>query len=156
MIYCDLDGVLADFNQAFKNRTGKFPVEVSRAELWSKIVEMPNYWLTLGMTSDSDVLLGYLSAYPYQILTGLPVLGYEQAEEQKRAWVKQYIGVNIPVICCLSKDKARYCKPGDVLIDDYEPNICQWENAGGIGILHTNAIDTIQKLSQIIKPNKQK
>lgn len=156
MIYCDLDGVLADFNQAFKDRTGKFPVEVSRAELWSQIESMSNYWLTLKMTFDSNILLNYLSVYPYQILTGLPVLGYEKAEKQKRAWVKQHIGVDIPVICCLSRDKSRYCKPGDVLIDDYKPNICQWENAGGIGILHTNAMDTILKLSQIIQSYKQK
>lgn len=156
MIYCDLDGVLADFNQAFKSITGKFPMEVSRRELWSEIDSRPDYWLTLEMTSDADILLKWLSAHPYQILTGLPVIGYEQAEKQKRLWVEQYIGSDIPVICCLSKDKALYCQPGDILIDDYEQNICQWEKVGGIGILHVNAADTVQRLSQIVKSHESK
>lgn len=149
MIYCDLDGVLADFDQAFKRETGKFPREVSRTELWETIGQIPNYWLSIRKTPDADMLLNWLSAHSYQILTGLPVTGYETAEEQKREWVKKHIGNEVFVNCCLSKDKPRYCAKGDILIDDFEPNIREWEKAGGIGILHKNATDTIEKLTTI-------
>ena len=72
-----------------------------------------------------------------------------QTEEQKREWVKKHIGNEVFVNCCLSKDKPRYCAKGDILIDDFEPNIREWEKAGGIGILHKNATDTIEKLNKI-------
>ena len=38
---------------------------------------------------------------------------------------------------------------GNVLIDDRPKNIEAWENAGGIGILHTSAKETINKLKEL-------
>ena len=35
----------------------------------------------------------------------------------------------------------------NILIDDYEKNIREWEAAGGIAIHHTNAADTINELA---------
>ncbi len=149
MIYCDLDGVLADFNRTFKELTGQLPHEVSRHDLWKKVGSTPNYWLMLPLTSDAKELMTYLSRYSYQILTGLPMSGYHQAEIEKCQWVRKHVSSDIKIICCLSKDKSLYCKKGDILIDDYEPNIARWKKAGGIGILHTNAIDTIAQLKKL-------
>jgi DNA-binding ferritin-like protein len=36
-----------------------------------------------------------------------------------------------------------------VLFDDMQKNIDQWKAHGGIGILHTNAKDTIKKLKDL-------
>ena len=36
-----------------------------------------------------------------------------------------------------------------ILIDDTAKNIADWEAAGGIGILHTDASSTIAKLKEI-------
>ena len=105
MIYCDLDGVLADFNKAFQLLTGKLPHEVERKELWTTINATPLYWYQLDKMPDADVLLSFLNKSPYQILTGLPASGYDKAEVEKRAWVKDKIDKNLNVICCLSKDK---------------------------------------------------
>lgn len=150
MIYCDLDGVLADFNKAFQRLTGKLPHEVERKELWTTINNTPLYWYQLDKMPDADVLLSFLNKSPYQILTGLPASGYDKAEVEKRAWVKDKIDENLHVICCLSKDKPVYCQKGDILIDDYPSNIRAWEKAGGIGILHTDAQSTIQQLQTIL------
>jgi hypothetical protein len=36
-----------------------------------------------------------------------------------------------------------------ILIDDMEQTIKEWKNAGGIGILHTSAADTISQLKKL-------
>ena len=40
-------------------------------------------------------------------------------------------------------------KENAILIDDFASNIKRWEAAGGIGILHKNANDTIQQLKKL-------
>ena len=42
-----------------------------------------------------------------------------------------------------------YAAPNHILIDDRESNIDQWRAAGGIGILHTSASNTIQQLKKL-------
>lgn len=148
MLYCDLDGVLADFNNKIYELTGKYPPELSRTKLWTTVENTPDYWASLQKMPDADVLLDYLKNIPYQILTGLPEQGYQKAEIEKREWVNRYISPEMKMICCLGKEKTRYCQKGDVLIDDYAPNIERWNEAGGIGILHTDAYSTIMQLKK--------
>ena len=45
--------------------------------------------------------------------------------------------------------KAAFAYEGSVLIDDRKKNIDAWENAGGIGILHTSAKETINALKEL-------
>ena len=45
--------------------------------------------------------------------------------------------------------KKDFAKGGNLLIDDYEKNIKEWESAGGQGILHTNTNKTIQELKKL-------
>jgi hypothetical protein len=52
----------------------------------------------------------------------------------------------------LRSDKKKYAKSNgipNILIDDWEPNIAEWNAAGGIGILHKNTEDTIQRLKKL-------
>ena len=46
-------------------------------------------------------------------------------------------------------DMLEYANEHSILIDDMQKNIDQWKAAGGIGILHTNAKDTIKKLKDL-------
>ena len=148
VIFCDLDGVLANFDECFQKWHGVRPDEISRLELWEKVQETPHYWERLELIADAPLLIDYLNRFDYQILTGLPKIGYESAERQKKKWVQNHLG-NRPVICCLSKDKPLFGQPGDILIDDYPSNIKAWNKMGGIGILHQSAQETIESLKRL-------
>lgn len=50
------------------------------------------------------------------------------------------------MICCLSKNKRDYMKPGDVLVDDWTRYRPLWEEAGGIFIHHKSAKESIEAL----------
>lgn len=55
----------------------------------------------------------------------------------------------------ISIDKFKYAGHNKILIDDlYKTNIIPWREHGGIGILHTSANDTIQKLKKIGEKSK--
>jgi hypothetical protein len=45
-----------------------------------------------------------------------------------------------------SKNKQKYAAPNHVLIDDRKDIIERWEEAGGVGILHTSTKNTIECL----------
>jgi hypothetical protein len=45
--------------------------------------------------------------------------------------------------------KQEFASPNSILIDDREKNIEQWRNAGGIGVLHTDAASTIKQLKDL-------
>ena len=149
MIFCDMDGVLVDFDGSFERKYGILPYKLPREELWEIVINTPNYWVNLPKLDDADELVNYLKKNDFQILTGLPVYGFDKAEVEKKEWLKNHYGIEKGVICCLSKDKQNYGKPQDILIDDRPPNIEKWEAMGGIGILHTSAKDTINKLKQL-------
>ena len=48
-----------------------------------------------------------------------------------------------------SKNKQKHAAPNHILIDDRKDNIERWEAAGGVGILHTNAKNTIACLKKL-------
>lgn len=149
MIFCDMDGVLVDFDKEFERNHGVLPYKMPREKLWQIVLDTENYWLNLPKLKDADKLVQHLNKHGFQILTGLPAYGYDKAEKEKRMWMKKHYGKEEGVICCLSKDKQNFGKPKDILIDDREPNIERWEEMGGIGILHTSAEETIRKLIEL-------
>jgi len=72
----------------------------------------------------------------------------------KRVWVannlpKEKIGFPIKLILAKRENKQDYSKPNRILIDDRADNVEEWKSKGGIGILHTSAADTIEKLKQL-------
>jgi len=148
MIFCDLDGVLVDFQKQYIDIFGKDVEETTKVERWENINQVENYWFDLPKMNDADELLEYLSKYNYKILTGLPKTGYKKAEMEKPRWVAKHLGDHVDVICCLSKEKSLFGKPNDILIDDRSKNVNQWKEMGGIAILHTSASRTIEELKK--------
>lgn len=149
MIYLDMDGVIADFDGYFEQLFGVLPRHIPKTERWDKVNNMPNYWADLPKMPGADTLITHLRKYGFAILTGVPHQGGEKAKIQKRIWLKNHYGIEVDVICCFSKDKANYCQVGDILIDDWLPNIERWYQAGGIGILHTSIEDTLKQLKRL-------
>lgn len=97
------------------------------------------------------------------ILTGIPMNGESWAAKQKVQWCARQLGPEIPVICCMSRDKYLYVTNDSpagadlsgfssrwaenpcfssllsskaVLIDDRPKNGRSWKGAGGLFVLH--------------------
>lgn len=158
IIHVDLDGVLADFDIVVKKLFGKSYDQLTNENLWSKLHEIQDFYRNLPKMPDADKLWRYLHKehsddYKIQILTAIPRrVTMPTAEQDKRDWVKEHFGHHVVVnIGPHSRDKKKHAKPGDILIDDRKDNIEGWREAGGIGILHKSAEDTIEKLKSITK-----
>lgn len=149
MIYLDMDGVICDFDGYFERLFGVLPRQMPSLERWQKVCNVSSYWVDLPKMPQADELVYCLNKYGFTILTGLPIIGGDMAEKGKRIWLKKHYGIETDIICCFSRDKAQYCKTGDILIDDWPPNIERWVKADGVGILHTSMDDTFAKLKQL-------
>lgn len=119
-VYCDMDGVIADFNNEpnallrFKTEKGFFkqlrPINVDGFK-------------QLLARDGKEINLYILSASPNK-----------QADKDKMAWLKYYYPQlkkrNI-IIMRVGKNKADYMKTADgILLDDYGKNCEQWRERG--------------------------
>ena len=153
-IYCDLDGVLCDFdNQFLKFNQGSMDdVEKKYGPeyAWNMILKAgKNWWSSMAWMADGKKLWKAIEKFNPIILTAGPKTGEKAATIGKKEWVHREIGY-IPILICPSKDKWQYANKSSILIDDRSRNIKQWVKAGGIGIKHKNVQDTIKKLQEIL------
>jgi 5'(3')-deoxyribonucleotidase len=167
-IYVDLDGVLADFaKQAVTIMREMHHPEFSYDELqkmgtdkkhrdliWKTLAEYQKkhgyiVWADLELMPDAHVLWNYLKPHHPQILTagGQP---HYHAAEQKRGWVTEQFGSNVRVnVVQTAAQKGQFADQTRILIDDQMKAITPWVAAGGIGILHTSAVNTIRQLKDL-------
>ena len=154
-IFCDLDGVLVDFDKAMEEigfpRGSVETDKKTRNQFWGKVGAMAKqgipFWGNMDPMSDAQQLWDYVKKYNPEILSATGHVGNATAE--KHEWVKKHLG-NVPThLVRKSSDKAQLAAPTHVLIDDREKSIEPWVAAGGIGILHKNAADTIRQLKEL-------
>jgi hypothetical protein len=145
MLFVDMDGVLADFDTGHERLTGVRSDKLLDNADWKAVEADKMFYAKLPPMPDLHVLWSYVRRYRPTVLTGLPKT-VQGAEHQKRAWIATYIGPDVPVICCASKDKCLYAMPGDILIDDWEKYQHLWVAKGGAWITHRSAEDTITQL----------
>jgi hypothetical protein len=143
-LFLDCDGVLADFDTYFEETFGSHPrkheANHGTKRFWVDLHSHPDFYFKLPLMPDAVELYEAVKHYNPIILTGLPVGNW--AEPQKLRWgAKHFPGTKM--ICCASKDKRNYMKPGDVLVDDWAKYKHLWEEAGGIFILHTSAAESL-------------
>jgi hypothetical protein len=146
-LFLDLDGVLADFDRGVEAVTGKRPDQQHIRQMWKALAREPDFYGTLDMMHNAQVLWEFCKPYHPTILTGLP-LG-DWAPEQKRRWVAAMLGADVPVITCMTREKHRFSGPGHVLVDDRAGTRVPWEAAGGTFILHTQAARSIAELKRL-------
>lgn len=147
-LYCDMDGVAADFDTAYVKLTGIKPCRVEDNIDWDKVRAHGSFFQSLPVMPDFHKLWGFIRRYQPTFLTGIPKQ-INAADNEKHTWLHHNVGRDVPIICCPSKDKALYCQPGDVIIDDWEKYRDRWEAAGGIWVTHTSADDTIRQLQEL-------
>jgi len=153
-IFCDMDGVLCDFNKRF---TSLNPEKLSPTQYQDKYGSEKfwefidgeigvKFWVGIPWMKDGKQLWEYISKYNPTLLSA-PSRNNE-SRLGKRLWVKN----NIPgqkLILASAAKKQNYSRGNRILIDDRPDTIQQWRSQGGIGILHTSAVDTIQQLQNL-------
>jgi 5'(3')-deoxyribonucleotidase len=135
IIYCDMDGVLADFDKV-KNAVAIYKTE-------------PNFFYDLEPINENVNAIKKLIAKDYlvKILSKSP---HEKADSDKRKWLEKYLpeikDENI-IFARPHETKISFVneleKSFSLLLDDYEKNIQEWRNENGIAITITkeNTID---------------
>ena len=153
-VYCDLDGVLADFDASVMERTGKHPREWSASELWERVVASPSFWADLAWIGEGRTIWQYLRRHSPTILTGLPHGDKQQRQaiKGKTKWCLQHLGKGVPVITCSSRLKHHHSRSGALLIDDTAELEAAWVAKGGTFVLHRagHAEDTVRKIKAVL------
>jgi len=158
-IYVDLDGVLADFIDGINKLLNKSYSQKKynsnpkyKKEMWDAVNEYSHkggkLWQELELLPDAKELWDYIEKYNPEILSSCG--GDEGARKQKPIWVESKFGKNVKVnIANRSNLKAEFASADSILIDDSKKSIDPWVAAGGIGILHTSAKNTIAELKKL-------
>jgi|TARA_R110000744_G_scaffold106331_1_gene202651 hypothetical protein len=152
-IYSDMDGVLTDFDESFKKYSKGIPPREyekthGRDGFW-KLIDgegKVGFWVGMPWMSDGKQYWDYIKNYDVELLSS-PSRS-ETSRLGKRLWVRNNMP-GIKLTLAQSFNKKNYAEPNHILIDDRKSNIEQWVKAGGVGILHTSAADTINQLKSL-------
>jgi hypothetical protein len=157
MIYVDMDGVIANFNKRYIDKFGVTPEETrhkkSFSENFKKFIDDREF-ANLELMPDAQLLFSFLNSrsnIPKEILSSTAREDSHVAiSEQKHEWLKKH-NINYKENFVPGKSlKAQYATPTSILIDDTLSVIDAWDKAGGIGILHKNAVSTLAILSMYV------
>lgn len=147
-LYVDMDGVLANFDRHYEDMFGVKPDKIKDNVDWQLVRESKNFYRDIPPMGDMALLWSYVEKYRPTVLTGIPK-SVAEAASNKVSWVLRNLGPDVPVICCLSRDKCVYSRPDALLIDDWDKYRAQWVDRGGRWITHTNAFNTIEQLQAL-------
>lgn len=154
----DLDGVLANFDKKVSELNNGMPCNsIPRGRMWASVGHYDKtvgpFFESLEKMPDADQLWSFLRQNFVNIFI-LSAAGYtpRNGAEQKKNWVAKNFGRDVVVkVVTGSGDKAAFANENTILIDDREKSIHPWIAAGGIGILHRNASETIHMLKDVIR-----
>ena len=155
-IFLDQDGVLADFESGLTKALGykvdvTSPIDVYDIEkrkltaqrLFRNLDPLPDAWKLVDYCMNSGIHT--------EILTAAGTVNRTLVVKDKIDWIRRYVHPHWIVIPTFNgSQKAVFADKKAVLIDDRQQNIDCWVKAGGIGILHKTADDTIKELDYII------
>lgn len=154
-LYVDLDGVLVDFDKQMErigySRTVVETDKKAKARFWHDVGRMAHrgytFWEDMDPMVDAFELWDYIKHREPEILSATGHVG--NAVKEKHVWVKRHLGEVTTHLVSKSPDKAKFAMPHHILIDDRAKSIDPWVAAGGIGILHISAADTIRQLKEL-------
>ena len=152
-IYCDMDGVLTDFNKQLETFTGikdgeTYEKQKGTEAFWSAIGKGGiKYWSEMPWMKDGKTLWNYIKHKNTKILSA-PARTIPESPVGKHMWVKKNLG-SAELILRRAREKQEFAKKNAILIDDMDKNIKQWKASGGIGILHKSAASTIKQLKDL-------
>jgi len=152
-IYCDMDGVLVDFDKQFEKASGgitprEYEEKNGREAFWN-LIDNENgvgFWVGMPWMPNGKQLWEYIKPNN-PILLSSPSRS-NSSRLGKRLWVRN----NLPgtkLILANSYNKKNYADSNNILIDDRPSNIDQWKAAGGIGILFISTEQAIKELKEL-------
>jgi hypothetical protein len=151
-IYSDMDGVITDFDAQFMKasdgiRPSEYERNMGKDGFW-KLVDGKGvgFWVGMPWMPDGKQYWDYIKEYN-PILLSSPSRS-ETSRLGKRLWVRNQLP-GTKLILAQAKDKQNYARKNRILIDDRPSNIEEWRSQGGIGILHTSALNTIRQLKEL-------
>jgi 5'(3')-deoxyribonucleotidase len=147
-----MDGVLANFDKEYKKYD---PNKEDRKKFRSSVLDH-HIFEKLDFMPDTQELLDYVAQLQnvhIEILTSMgtndPFQAFE-AKKQKLKWLNDH-NISYKANFVHSKqEKSNYAGSTSILIDDSVGCIDPYIAAGGHGILHKNAAETIQQLKSIL------
>jgi hypothetical protein len=170
VIFCDMDGVLVDFDEGYKELTGMSTHHADsqgKKEFWKlyrdslkdKDISERSYWANLDWMPDGKQLWDYIKEYNPYVLTAPSVnfdipfeerykLENNESMQGKTEWVQRLPNMK-KIYFRSAARKADFAGPNKILIDDRKDTIDSWNANGGIGILHTSAANTIKQLQEL-------
>jgi hypothetical protein len=154
-IYCDMDGVLCDFDARFEHFYGVLPREYY-GEKGSKAFEEAvnkagiDFWAKMDWMPGGKELWSIIGKYNPYILTSPSKFQY--AKEGKAEWIKNNLNPQPKKILFAQTGDKHSMMTSDpknsMLIDDYWPNLAPWKALGGIAIMHKDINKTKDILSK--------
>lgn len=159
-VFVDMDGVLADFFAEYAKLAGVEPDSSGRhdyhnipAELREPIIDKmrgTDFFLKLPKFPTADSLLAIVvKIFGYYNICSSPLRGdHEHSREMKTQWIRK----NLPlqpkrIVITPNKGRDAPAKQADgtpnILIDDRNTVITQWEQSGGIGIKYQADEDSL-------------
>ena len=152
-IYSDMDGVLTDFDARFKEFSkGIAPRDYENKfgtkKFWNLVDNIggKDFWANMDWMPDGKQYWSYIQKYDPIILTA------PSMNSVSRLGKRQWRDGNLPGVSmkmASARNKPNYSKRNAILIDDREDTIAAWNAMGGIGIHHTSAANTINKLKEL-------
>jgi len=153
-IYCDLDGVIVDWESGFAllspNKTyEEYKAEGKTSHAWHIIHKAKSeWWENLSWLPDGKELWNYIKQYNPIILSSPGTANIDTVKKGKIVWIKRELGEEVDYI--IERKKEIYAKDKNtILIDDTKDKIDKWIAAGGKGILHKSTDETIKELKEL-------
>jgi len=170
-VFCDIDGVLADFVPAACQFFGIKSPKVSpedqvifntiweSADGWPKLKkEWPTFWADLDPMPHALELWSEIRPFHPALLSAIP-RGWETSQVGKQLWAEKHLPGfaedHLRIITGPRSIKKHYAMADDdipnVLIDDFDKNIEEWTAAGGIGILYTDGSVDAKNVGELLR-----
>ena len=153
-----MDGVMYAFDTHFSKLSGTtwyYTDKLTKREKgakWDVIRRAGTFYRDLPLMPGALEMWDYLQPYEPCILSAYSIRIPESYHQKIEACERDLPGITRDRIILVADaaDKAQYCEPGDILLDDRKSNVDEWLAEGGHGILFKSMAQAMADLRRIL------